>query len=214
MNTKKAGSTSTKPRKSPTPTGDAGLPKTPPRSKKNVDPCPCERIGKKRSDLRCRTPDGQEWASPLEARVFFELTRKGYAVERNTDVFRYSTAVKQGRCATCGSCSIVQDRTYTPDLKVKIPIGEGSMPVDLGSGMQATPYVDFQIIYLELKGYFAGPKRNLFRAARQSNPSADIRLIASTDHWVTKGKTRLSDWAKRFRIPFAVWNGTIPERVQ
>jgi hypothetical protein len=68
-------------------------------------------------------------------------------------------------------------------------------------------------IMLEIKGYFTGPKRNLFRAARQSNPSADIRLIASSDHAVTKGKTRLSDWAKRFRIPFAVWNGTIPERI-
>lgn len=198
MKTQKDGSTSTKPRSSRKRSGDVGQTKTPPRSKKDADPCPCERIGKKRSDLRCRTPDGQEWASPLESRVFFELTRKGYAVERNTDVFTYSTAVKQGRCAACNSCEIVQDRTYTPDLKVTF--------VDkIGSG-------DITYVYLELKGYFAGPKRNLFRAARQSNPSADIRLIASTDHWVTKGKTRLSDWAKRFRIPFAVWNGTIPER--
>lgn len=93
---------------------------------------------------------------------------------------------------SCNSCEIVQDRTYTPDLIVEL-IG------------------DNHPILLEIKGYFAGPKRNLFRAARQSNPSADIRLIASSDHAVTKGKTRLSDWAKRFRIPFAVWNGTIPE---
>ena len=187
------GSTSTKPRKSRKVSGDAGQSKTPVRSKA-ADPCPCERIGKKRSDLRCKTPDGQEWASPFEARIFYSLRDAGYSVRRSMkhDALKYATPVKQGRCASCNSCEIVQDRTYTPDLLVEGPQGT---------------------IMLELKGYFTGPKRNLFRAARQSNPSADIRLIASSDHAVTKGKTRLSDWAKRFRIPFAVWNGTIPEKL-
>jgi hypothetical protein len=63
---------------------DAGKQKTTPRSKTASDPHPCERIGKKRSDLRCRTPDGQEWASPLESRVFFSLQSQGYAVRRTT----------------------------------------------------------------------------------------------------------------------------------
>lgn len=193
----KDGSGSTKRRKSQQASGSAGQLKTHPRSKKDADPCPCERIGKKRSDLRCRTPDGEEWASPLEARIYRSLLNQGYVVKREPATFKYTTVVKQGRCASCGSCDIIQDRTYTPDL--------GLYP-ELGS--------DRDPIYLEIKGYFAGPKRNLFRAARQSNPNADIRLIASTDHWVTKEKTRLSDWAKRFRIPFAVWNGTIPERTQ
>ena len=190
------GSTSTKPRKSLKLSGAGGQTKTPARSKKPADPCPCERIGKKRSDLRCKTPDGQEWASPLEARVFFALKVAGYAVRRTTaaDALKYATAVKQGRCTSCQGCEIVQDRTYTPDLIVYDPSWDAD-------------------IMLEIKGYFAGPKRNLFRAARQSNPSADIRLIASTGHTVTKGKTKLSDWAKRFRIPFAVWNGTIPEKL-
>lgn len=73
------------------------------------------------------------------------------------------------------------------------------------------PYQDPRTILLETKGYFASQKRNLFRAARQSNPQADIRLIVSSNHVVTKGKTRLSDWAKRFKIPFHVWDGALPE---
>lgn len=181
--------------------GAAGKPPTKPRSKTvSKDPCPCERIGKKRSDLRCKTPDGEEWASPFEARIYYDLRAKGFHVRRATryDTLRYATPVKQGRCASCNSCEIVQDRTYTPDLIVACG--------------QPGSDEEFDIM-LEIKGYFAGPKRNLFRAARQSNPSADIRLIASSDHAVTKGKTRLSDWAKRFRIPFAVWNGTIPEKL-
>lgn len=153
-------------------------------------PFPCDRIGKKRSDLRCRTQDGQEWASPLEAKVYFSLLEQGYHVRRADfhDSLTYTTMVKQGRCKTCGACEIVQDRTYTPDLVVD------------------------KSTLLEIKGYFTGPKRNLFRAMRLSNPSADIRLIVQRDHPVTKGKTNLSDWAKRFRIPFSVWNGSIPPR--
>jgi hypothetical protein len=83
---------------------------------------------------------------------------------------------------------VVQERTYTPDL-----------------------FVGSNGFYLETKGYFPGPKRSLFRAVLASNPNADIRLVAQSNHWVTKGKTRLSDWAKRFKIKFHVWDGKLPE---
>lgn len=147
--------------------------------------------------MRCRAPDGSEWASPFEFRVFCALQKAGYAVSKcGPDcAMGYTTPVKQGRCASCGSCSIVQERTYTPDLAVRI----------------FAPVIGERIIFLETKGYFTGPKRNLFRAARQSNPQADIRLVVSSNHAVTKGKTRLSDWAKRFKIPFHVWDGQLPE---
>jgi hypothetical protein len=89
---------------------------------------------------------------------------------------------------------VVQERIYTPDLLMYDPASL--------VGKQ---------VYLETKGYFPGPKRNLFKQARAQHPELDIRLVASSDHWVTKGKTRLSDWAKRFRIPFHVWNGSLPQ---
>lgn len=109
---------------------------------------------------------------------------------------------------SCGGCSTVQDHTYTPDLIVKV-----DAPVEMKetSGGWIRPFQrPTRIVYLETKGYFTGKKRNLFRAARQSNPQADIRLVVSSNHAVTKGKTRLSDWAKRFKIPFHVWDGSLP----
>lgn len=93
-----------------------------------------------------------------------------------------------------------------------IPLGSDRRKIpDPLVGLVEVPTQDFKIVYLETKGYFPGPKRNLFRAARSQHPELDIRLVASTDHWVTKGKTRLSDWAKRFKIPFVVWKGQVPE---
>jgi hypothetical protein len=151
------------------------------------------RIGTKRSDLRFRATDGSEWASPFEYKVYSTLLADGVLVRRATasDLFEYATTVKNGICGNCSSLCVVQQRTYTPDLQVMVK-----------------PDVLF---YLETKGYFPGPKRSLFRAVLASNPSADIRLVAQSDHWVTKGKTRLSDWAKRFKIKFHVWNGKLPE---
>lgn len=152
------------------------------------------RIGTKRSDLRFRAPDGSEWASPFEYKVFAALTEQGVEVRKTDtiDAIKYTSPVKNGRAVCPGICSeVVQDRVYTPDLLFTTD----------------TP----RLVYLETKGYFPGPKRNLFKQARSQHPELDIRLVASTDHWVTKGKTRLSDWAKRFRIPFHVWNGSLPQ---
>lgn len=124
--------------------------------------------------------------------MYDTLLNDGVLVRRAAaqELFKYTTAVKKGRCAKCLSDEVVQDRTYTPDLVI------------LAKG---------ELIYLETKGYFPGPKRSLFRAVLAANPNADIRLVAQSNHWVTKGKTRLSDWAKRFKIPFHVWDGKLPE---
>lgn len=154
------------------------------------------RIGTKRSDLRFEAPDGQIWASPFEYRVYDEIRTAGRVRVRKTteaDSIAYSTPVKRGYCAQCGSDHVAQARTYTPDLAV--------VSDDDGTARY----------FLETKGYFRGSGRNLLRAAVKANPQADIRLIAQSDHWVTKGKTRLSDWAKRFKIKFTVWNGALPE---
>jgi len=80
----------------------------------------------------------------------------------------------------------VQGRTYTPDIFVDT--GEGS------SGF-----------YIEVKGYLPAAKRYLLRCVKECYPSLDLLLILQSNHSVTKGKTRLLDWAARFRIPAVMW---------
>jgi hypothetical protein len=142
-------------------------------------------------------PAGDVWASPFEFNVYEAIKAKGRNVARATesDSLNYTTSVKLGRCEKCGAHTVVQDRTYTPDLFVvweRDATGKGGY-------------------FVETKGHFPGPKRNLFRQVKAQHPDVDLRIVAQSDHWVTKGKTRLSDWAKRYKIKFHVWNGTLPE---
>lgn len=152
------------------------------------------KVGTKRSDYRYRDASGEEWASKLEYLVYSTLRASGVYVLRTTsyDALRYSTSVKNGYCNTCGAgaSDVVQARVYTPDLVVYTPTGK---------------------MYLEVKGYFDGPKRNLFKQALACNPTVDVRLIASNNHWVSKPKTRITDWAQRYRIPVHIWDGGIPD---
>lgn len=169
-----------------------------PRVKKLKPEPRCRRIGTKRSDLRCMDPNGDVWASPFEFNVYDAIDKAGrHEVRRagDSDSLAYGTSVKQGRCEKCGSHSVVQDRTYTPDLHI---VRQGDA---LGKGGY----------YIEVKGYLPGPKRNLFRQVTSQHPGVDIRIVAQSDHWVTKGKTRLSDWAKRYKIKLIVWKGELPE---
>ena len=102
----------------------------------------------------------------------------------------------------CCSHEVVQQRSYTPDLVI-------------------TPYADvgkeaasIRKIYLETKGYFPASKRSLLRAFRKTGPSIDLRVLAERDNWVTKGKSKLSDYFERYLkdVKFAVWNGRdLPE---
>jgi hypothetical protein len=156
-----------------------------------------KRVGAKRSDLRWEA-EGEIWASPFEYKVYDHLRANGRTIRRadERDKLTYNTPVKQGRCTQCNSCSIVQERTYTPDLVVV-------------QGERREEAIG-RVYFIETKGYFDGPKRNLFRQVKSQHTSIDLRLLASSDHWVTKGKTRLSDWAKRFKIPFALWKDGMP----
>lgn len=67
--------------------------------------------------------------------------------------------------------------------------------------------------YLETKGYFPAAKRNLFRHLRAAHPRLDIRVALEANHWVTKGKTRLTDYFSRYlkTTPVHVWDGDLPE---
>ncbi len=96
----------------------------------------------------------------------------------------------------CGSRECVQDRSYTPDLFL---IPEGG---DAKSGY-----------YIEAKGYFRREKRTLFRCMRNTRPDIAVRLVLEADHWVTKGKSRMTDYAARYlkTTPTHVWDGDLPE---
>ena len=163
------------------------------------------RLSKKRSDRRWEAPDGTIWASKFEYSVFDKLRSLGYVVskcEKGPDcTFAYHSPVKSGRCLECDSCQVVQQRSYTPDLLV-IP------KADMGK-----PAGDVRRIYLETKGYFPASKRSLFRAFQQTGPDIDLRVLAERDNWVTKGKSKLSDYFKRYlkTVPFAVWTGDLPD---
>ena len=157
------------------------------------------RIGYKRSDRRWRAPDGSEWASKFEWQVFDALSANGYNVRRcdERDTLSYTEPKSNARCVACGSWECVQDRTYTPDLFL-LPESQGADGVGY---------------YIEVKGYFRREKRQLFRCMRNSREDIDIRLILEADHWVTKGKTRMTDYARRYlkTTPTHVWDGDIPE---
>lgn len=89
----------------------------------------------------------------------------------------------------------MQDRIYTPDLFV-IPEG----------GRERDGY------YIEAKGYFRAEKRKLFRCMRNDRPDIDLRVILEANHWVTKGKSKLTDYFARYlkTTPVHVWDGGIP----
>ncbi len=161
------------------------------------------RVGKKRSDRRWKAEDGTIWASKFEYNVYEKLCRLGYVVRKcekgTSDTFDYHTPVKSGQCPQCGCGEIVQRRTYTPDLFVYTTGGLDSQ--------------DPEGFYVETKGYFPGPKRSLLRAFAKERPDIVLCVIAERDNWVTKGKSKLSDYFSRYlkSVKFHVWDGTIPE---
>ncbi len=155
-----------------------------------------KRVGTKRSDRRWEAPDGTIWASKFEYEVYDTLLRY-YAGNPRVRVERcgadcslgYHSTVKNGRCLECGTVCVVQERTYTPDIRI-VRTSE--------SGVERATYI-------EAKGYFEGSKRSLFRQVLKAHQGVDIRIVAERDHWVTKGKSKLSDWAKRFKVKLYVW---------
>lgn len=121
------------------------------------------RKGVKRSDRRWIAPDGAEWDSKFEWRVFEGLKRTGRRVRRCTesDSIAYITPVKQGSCVECGGLKVVQNRIYTADLYVV------DDPEDSAGGSYL----------VECKGFFPGPKRNLYRNLAKQLPGVSLRII-------------------------------------
>ena len=155
------------------------------------------RVGTKRSDRRWIDPDGEQWASKFEWRVFDHLRSSGANVRRCTssDSIAYTEPKPNVTCLECGGSECVQERIYTPDLYI-VPHG----------GDDKSGY------YIEAKGYFRKEKRQLFRHLRKSRADIDLRVVLESDHWVTRGKTRLSNYFDRYlkETPYVVGFKQIP----
>lgn len=161
------------------------------------------RLTKKRSDKRWQTEDGDVWASKLEAIIFERISGRSDVVVRRCsseqgDTFAYTTDVRSGICGACGSSDIVQRRTYTPDLCIT-PRATGVGEPD-----------ESRRRYLEIKGYFPGPRRNLLRAFLKTGPCLDLRIILERDNRATSRLTLLEYCHKFFKIPVHIWDGQIP----
>lgn len=156
------------------------------------------RVGNRRSDRRWKDPEGNIWPSKFEWEVYDTLLRSGVNVRRcdKSDTITYYQPKPNVECLDCGSSRCSQTRTYTPDLHITTE----------GGGGHSHGY------YIEVKGYFREEKRRLFRCLRQSRKDIDIRCVFASDHWVKKGKTRLSDYFSKYvkNTPFCFWNGDIP----
>jgi hypothetical protein len=153
-----------------------------------------KRVGYKRSDKRWKDESGQVWASKFEWEVYDTLLRSGVSVRKcdSSDTFSYTEPRPNVKCMACGSCECMQERTYTPDLYI----------VPKGGKANSGGY------YLEIKGYFRDEKRRLFRCLRNSRPDIDLRVVFATNAWVTRGKTRMSDYFDKYvkGTPYHFWN--------
>ena len=158
------------------------------------------RVGSKRGDQRWEDPEtGEVWPSQFEWEVYTALKAGGNAVRRcdSGDTISYSEPRPNVSCLECGSSQCAQNRTYTPDIFL-LP---KTAPANSGG------------YYIEVKGYFRDEKRKLFRCLRASRPDIDLRIVFGSDHWVTRGKTKLSNYFDRYvkNTPYHIWDGDIPE---
>ena len=159
------------------------------------------KIGRKFSDRRFRSDDGQEWDSRFEWVVWDGLIRSGYRVRRcdESDSFSYNTAVVKGRCLECSSVRVVQDRIYTPDLFVVERQRKGTI--------ERCNY------YVELKGYFPAEKRGLLRSVANQATGIDLRVVFQRLSPLKGTKTTNVDYIKKFckSTPVGVWNPNLED---
>ena len=154
------------------------------------------RVGRKRSDRRWLDPSGEQWASKYEWETYEHLRATGSRVRKcdSSDTLNYTECKKLCTCVECGSGNIVQERVYTPDLHI-IPKGR-----EYSEGY-----------YLEVKGYFRGDKRRLFRCFRDSRQDIDLRVVAQAN--TKTGKLRLTEYFARYlkTTPIVIGYENIPE---
>lgn len=169
-----------------------------------------KRTGTKRRDFRWTAPDGTIWASRFEFEVYTALKEQGYAIRKTgpEDSLHYTSSVIGGRCASCGSGKVAQERTFTADLFVDTTKRGNTQPsIHGGTGDRRDDSKDVRTgYYLETKGYLRSTRRSLLRAFRKAQPNVDLRLIVQRDYPVGKGS--LTEWATKYlKVSVCVWKG-------
>lgn len=147
------------------------------------------------ADRRYVDHEGVQWASRYEADLYWHLKGLGVPVRKceqgSSDTFHYTSRVVGGRCLGCEDGEVVQDRTYTPDLYV----GEAS-------GVHGGGY------FVEAKGYWKPPQRNLLRSVVKSHPELNLLFVFQKDVWITRGKSKYSDYVKKYfkNAQYVIWD--------
>ncbi|MDF1853502.1 MAG: hypothetical protein P1U85_21880 [Verrucomicrobiales bacterium] len=119
-----------------------------------------------------------KYRSKYEANIAKDLKARRIKFEYETIKIPYYLS-KKGRCKFCSSGVVFVHKVYTPDFII------GSL-------------------IIEAKGRFVSSDRTKMLAAKEANPSLDIRMLFMRDQWCTKKKRkRYSDWCNDHNIPFA-----------
>jgi hypothetical protein len=161
------------------------------------------KTGTKKSDRHWTDPDGNKWDSRYEYTVYREFA-KSHEVRRTTksDTFSFTLPIKRGKCASCGSTEVGQQRTYTPDLHV----------ISINDEYKAEHY------YTEIKGFLRPKERTLFACFHKENPDALVRVLFQRNFPVGVASKRtgkrgsLADWLNKKcqGLTYAFWTGSVP----
>ena len=148
------------------------------------------------ADRRYVDDDGTVWASKYECSVFEQLRVLGFDVRKcgEGDSIRYTSTERGSRCLECESTRVGKDRTYTPDLLVN----------GLPDGSPIEPCL------IESKGHWPATKRRLLRSVYKEHPETRMLLVFQNDGWVTRGKSKYSDYVAKFMPGWGcmIWNNT------
>lgn len=162
------------------------------------------KAGTKRRDMRWIDAQGEEWASRFECLVYESGKRQSLKIRKcdkgSSDTVAYISKVRSGRCKSCQSTDVIQERSYTPDLCV------------LPSGAEASTSVGENGFYIEVKGYTRAAQRSLLRSICKAKILSDLRFILQADYRVTRSLT-FGQWIDKFlKCRWAIWNGEFPTK--
>lgn len=143
-----------------------------------------KKVGTKKSDRRVDDGKGTVWASRFEHDTYHLLRDLGYRVRKcdGSDSVAYSTPVKRGRCLECSSDSVIQRRTYTPDLCVIVESPQA-------------PFERTSIV--ECKGKFTPDKRELFRRAAAQWEGPPLFIVFQSNR-LPRTKFSSIEWTHRY----------------
>lgn len=144
-------------------------------------------VGTHGADKRWKSPDGRRWDSQLEGLIAIWLDANGVEYEAQPQPsLGYTTKIRGGKCADCGSDSVVQHHTYTPDFLTL------NQPTNF---------------YIEVKGFFRQGVRPAMQEFIKQNQGVPLRYVFSRNNKLPLKRTPdYLTWAAHYGCPALVWN--------